>query len=163
MGRQSRRKRERKQAESRESRAFREAMDAEIASDPLQGLGFDPAAVDWDTLMRIAKYVGTVLVDRKRAGADVLDSVGRPSGKLPVIEPTGTHATHEEFDRMVCATGVRKFVRPIMDNEWQLTPDIPIFGMPDHVLVIELSRGVRRRCGFNLHWSEAPGPPVRRR
>jgi hypothetical protein len=155
MGRKSRRKRERKQAESRESRAFREAMDAEIAGDPLQGLGFDPAAVDWDMLIRIANCVGAVTVDRTRRETRVLDEIGRPSDRLPVLEPTGTPATHEEFDRMVCQAGLRKYVRPVMDDDWQLTPEIPIFGMPDHVLVVELSRGVRHRCGFHLHWNEA--------
>jgi hypothetical protein len=105
MGRKSRAKRERKQVESRESRLFRAALAAEIASDPLQGLGFDPAAVDWDTLTRISQCTGAVTIDRSRKGAEVLDEIGHPSDKLPFLEPVGNPATHEEFDRQVCTAG----------------------------------------------------------
>jgi hypothetical protein len=64
------------------------------------------------------------------------------------IQPTVNVAHHDEFDRALCAAGLKRFVRP-----QHLTDDDLGVGV-GAVLVEEIQPGVRARMGFRPRESE---------
>jgi hypothetical protein len=140
MGRASRRKRERREAESPESREFREHMRGEELDEMLAAAGIDPATLDWDALVAVSHLVGVLPIDGEN---------------LLVIRPKRSHAEHEDFDRVICRAGLKRFVRRPMDSDrpGHGTPIDPAMPVPDvdfgdYVVVEEVTRGVRLRLGI---------------
>jgi hypothetical protein len=148
MGRASRRKRvHRVIAESPESTAFREHMKCEQLGEALEMMAIDPNDLDWRSLTAISSLVGMLAFE---------------GGYLPMLRPKRGYAVHEDFDRVICAAGIKKFVRPAMDSDrlGHETAFDPQTGKPDptipvpevivgsHMLVIELEEGLRIRRGI---------------
>jgi hypothetical protein len=62
--------------------------------------------------------------------------------ELPLVEPVGWFADHLEFDRLVCASGLKEFARRPFPGE---SPDA---GEEDGLLVRELDPGARLRLEY---------------
>jgi hypothetical protein len=134
-------------AESPESTVFREHMKCEQLGEALEVMGIDPSHLDWGSLTAISSLVGMLAFE---------------GGYVPMLRPKRRHAVHEDFDRMICAAGIKKFVRPAMDSDrpGRGTAFNPQTGKPDpmvpvpevivgsHMLVIELEEGLRIRRGI---------------
>src|SRR4051812_19498776 len=73
-------------------------------------------------------------------------------GRVPIVVPRGDVADHMQFDRAVCAAGLKKFLRPVTPSD-QPDPARALRGgetpppqfLGSHVLVEELSPGLRTR------------------
>jgi hypothetical protein len=73
-----------------------------------------------------------------------------------VIEPVNPPPDHMEFDRQVCAFGLKSFLRPVMPSdfpkEWPANwPPRSSAEKCNHVLVTEASPGVRTRQWLTLY------------
>jgi hypothetical protein len=141
MGKASRRKRERK-AESAESRAFRHHMAVEEVDGLIRSAGFDPATLDIGALRSVSGLAGGIAV-----GDEV----------LLFLVPTRDFDAHEDFDRVVCRAGIKRFVRATMESDHPapgtlLDCGLAVFGSPfgEYVVIRELSDGVRSRRGIEI-------------
>ena len=138
MGQQSRRKQARR--ETSESAAFRDHLRAEH----FQELVATHPHVDWRALEALCHVEATV-VD----GEEV----------LPLVVPRRPPADHRDFDRAVCATGLKVYFRRTMpsDHPGQGIPLDPTTGRPDptfpvppdrlgpFLCIVEITPGVRCR------------------
>jgi hypothetical protein len=146
MGKQSRRKRERR-TETRESRAFREQYALETMWEAL-------GEKRWEY-----DRVGLAMISNLVDVARDLDGEW-----IPVIEPLRAYDDHMEFDRAICAAGVKRFMRRTMPsdqpgygtplNPQTMEPDptipVPDFQLDEFLVVWELSRDIRARRGVTI-------------
>jgi hypothetical protein len=64
------------------------------------------------------------------------------SEKVQLISPLDKTIHHMNFDRAVCAAGLKRFVRPILESDLETNPTIKIGG---HMLIVEEKPGQRLR------------------
>jgi hypothetical protein len=122
-----RRGREWRLAETEASLIFRSEMTCDQIAARIQSAGYDPDALDLDALNAVSVIAGLV-----KAGSDVLLLV------VPVRD-----CDADEFDRILCAAGVKRFLRPALPGDpGAPAPDLP---PPDKFLVEEVAPGVRTR------------------
>jgi hypothetical protein len=156
MGKANHRKRSRRATarESPESRIFREYLrreeSAEMPTDvagAIRAAGYDPDELDIPALARISRLAGVV-----QSGGEI----------LLVIEPARPFDDHMEFDRVICAAGVKAFVRRTMESDQPgsgtpLDPSVPVpdYRFPEHLVVREATPGMRHKSGIEL---EGPSP-----
>lgn len=66
----------------------------------------------------------------------------------PVVEPLRAWDHHMDFDREICAAGVKSFIRPIMESD-QPECLMPTLGDDvDYVLVYRIASDMRVRIGL---------------
>jgi hypothetical protein len=94
-----------------------------------------PRGLDIEALNGIAECGGFVLVQG--------DSV-------PLVRPLDADASQLEFDRALCASGLKRFVRAAMRDEWPEVMEMP--RLHDHVLVREEVPGVRVRLSLTVQF-----------
>jgi hypothetical protein len=84
---------------------------------------------DLDAAQRVSNFLAVIGVE------------GRPT---PLVEPIAACADHADFDRELCAAGIKRFVRQRMESDW---PSEVTDGqaLPGHLLVTEKTPGVRTR------------------
>jgi hypothetical protein len=87
--------------------------------------------------------------------------IARPGGvaniegeRVPVVLPLEDLEDHTEFDRQICAAGLKRFLRPLAPSDQPdpagvYGPEAPRF-TGSHILVHELTEGVRGRAGIQL-------------
>ena len=102
MGKQSRQKRNRHNVNAAE--AFIDSLNEKMFTEMFRQLGAD---VDHEALATVADLV-KVVIDGDRY--------------LPMFAPKRPVDDHQEFDRAVCATGVKEFVRAGMRSDMPGAP-----------------------------------------
>lgn len=107
-------------------------------------------APDFAALERLARYLGH---SAPGPTCEVPALADCPGASLPVVEPRGPIADHMAFDRAVCAAGLKLFIRPATAGDWpEADREIdPALGRYTHVVVREMSEGVRVRSPVNFH------------
>lgn len=77
----------------------------------------------------------------------VVDGAGLP---LLVVRPRDDvwPADVCEFDRAVCAAGLKRFIRPVASGEW---PSEAPVRCPGFILVEEVALGIRWRMEISIH------------
>jgi hypothetical protein len=106
----------------------------EMAFDQLRSHGINPDSLDGKALNQISELVDWVFIFGM---------------SLPIVEPLRCVEDHMEFDRQICAAGLKRFVRRILPS------DLPAIapGVDDHVshvLVAEHTPGLRSRIGLQF-------------
>lgn len=167
------RERRRPEPESPESKAFRRHMEGE---EPLRWLrDFAAAAAaggsDAEFVRRVEQHA-TLHPDRPNEEA--LSRCACPLGKVRfgdievyVVGPLGTCDDNTEFDRAVCAAGLKRFVRRSMDSDRigrssSVPPEAAAFAAPgDWLIVMEVSPGVHCKGSVRIGWSREPSEAAR--
>jgi hypothetical protein len=162
MGRKSRQKRARRsqQAESPEGAVFRQWMDRDQADEDfdrrIERHARDrPDEPDFAALEVCARCLGVIRV-----------------GGVPVfaVEPIGLCEDQMEFDKAVCAAGLRRFIRRPMESDYpghgtpinprtgESDPSIPIpdIDLGDWLIVLEAAKGLRFKRSLRIAWLKEP-------
>jgi hypothetical protein len=162
MGRKSRQKRERRsqQGESPHSVAFRQWMERDRADEDFdrrieQHAEDHPDEPNFAALEACARCLGVIRV-----------------GGVPVfaVEPIGPCEDQMEFDRAVCAAGLKRFIRRPMASDYpreghainprtgRRDPTIPVpdVDLGDWLIVLELAEGVRCKPSIRIAWLKEP-------
>jgi len=100
---------------------------------------------------------------RRIAGIAVVRGYFGPD-RVPILSAVKKWSDHTEFDRRICASGLKQFLRPVMESDWHFDParalpngapppegrDIDNAIRAGHVLVVEEVEGVRVRFAVSL-------------
>jgi hypothetical protein len=162
MGRQSRRKRERKRrcVDSPEAAIFRQWMDRDAVDEDFDRLVEQhaedrPDEPDFAALEACSRYLGKVRV----GGVTVA-----------VVEPIGPCEDQMVFDKAVCAAGLKRFIRRPMESDYpghgtpinprtgESDPSIPIpdIDLGDWLIVLEAAKGIRFKRSLRIGWLKEP-------
>lgn len=106
-------------------------------------------------MITVEELIGRLPAERRadlKHFADTFGSVWLDGEIVPLTRPRAEHGVphHMDFDRRVCAAGVKRFVRPLLPSDEEARPPgVPGFDS-DWILVAECEPGVRERRGVSV-------------